>query len=88
LAPSSIDAMGHKSTHVTETVYRHVIAPAIRGDATVMDSVFDTPMAPRARPLPGLVRPDVYVVAELTRGGDMSHGMVLGGDRQGGRAVL
>jgi hypothetical protein len=25
------DTVGHKSTHVTETVYRHVIAPAIRG---------------------------------------------------------
>ena len=35
------DAVGHKSTHVTETVYRHVIAPAIRGGTTVMDSVFD-----------------------------------------------
>jgi hypothetical protein len=35
------DAVGHKSTHVTETVYRHVIAPAIQGSATVMDSVFD-----------------------------------------------
>jgi integrase len=23
------DTVGHKSTHVTETVYRHVIAPAI-----------------------------------------------------------
>jgi integrase len=34
------DTMGHKSTHVTETVYRHVIAPAIRGGATVMDDVF------------------------------------------------
>ena len=32
--------MGHKSTHVTETVYRHVIVPAIRGGATVMDNVF------------------------------------------------
>ncbi len=31
---------GHKSTHVTETVYRHVIVPAIRGGATVMDDVF------------------------------------------------
>ena len=29
-----------KSTHVTETVYRHVIVPAIRGGATVMDDVF------------------------------------------------
>jgi integrase len=34
------DTMGHKSTHVTETVYRHVIVPAIRGGATVMDDVF------------------------------------------------
>jgi integrase len=34
------DTVGHKSTHVTETVYRHVIVPAIRGGATVMDSVF------------------------------------------------
>jgi hypothetical protein len=38
----------HKSTHVTETVYRHVIVPQIRGGATVMDSVLgdeddDTP---------------------------------------------
>jgi len=35
------DTVGHKSTHVTETVYRHVIVPAIRGGATVMDSIFD-----------------------------------------------
>jgi integrase len=34
------DTVGHKSTHVTETVYRHVIAPAIRGGATVMDNIF------------------------------------------------
>jgi hypothetical protein len=33
----------HKSTHVTETVYRHVIVPAIRGGATVMDDVFGDP---------------------------------------------
>ncbi|MGA9831430.1 MAG: hypothetical protein WBQ71_09945 [Trebonia sp.] len=32
--------MGHKSTHVTETVYRRVIVPAIRRGATVMDGVF------------------------------------------------
>jgi hypothetical protein len=31
--------VGHKSTHVTETVYRHVIVPAIRAGASVMDSV-------------------------------------------------
>jgi len=35
------DAVGHKSTHVTETVYRHVIVPTIRGGAAVMDSVFE-----------------------------------------------
>lgn len=34
------DTVGHKSTHVTETVYRHVIVPAIRGGASVMDDVF------------------------------------------------
>ncbi len=34
------DTVGHKSTHVTETVYRHVIVPAIRGGATIMDAVF------------------------------------------------
>jgi hypothetical protein len=33
--------VGHKSTHVTETVYRHVIVPAIRGGASVMDTVFE-----------------------------------------------
>ena len=35
------NTVGHKSTHVTETVYRHVIVPEIRGGATVMDDVFD-----------------------------------------------
>ena len=35
------DTVGHKSTHVTETVYRHAIIPAIRGGATVMD-IFST----------------------------------------------
>ena len=34
------DTVGHKSTHVTETVYRHVIVPAIRGGTAVMDDVF------------------------------------------------
>lgn len=34
------DTVGHKSTHVTETVYRHVIVPEIRGGATVMDDIF------------------------------------------------
>ena len=48
------DTVGHKSTHVTETVYRHVIVPAIRGGATVMDNVFGadvtTETTNRARP--------------------------------------
>jgi hypothetical protein len=39
--PDVSDTVGHKSTHVTETVYRHVIVPAIRGGATVMDDVFN-----------------------------------------------
>jgi integrase len=34
------DTLGHKSTHVTETVYRKVIVPTIRGGATIMDAVF------------------------------------------------
>jgi integrase len=34
------DTVGHKSTHVTETVYGHVIVPQIRGGAAVMDDVF------------------------------------------------
>jgi integrase len=34
------DTVGHKSTRVTETVYRHVIVPAIPGGAAVMDDVF------------------------------------------------
>jgi hypothetical protein len=36
----STHTVGHKSTHVTQTVYRHVIVPAVRGGATVMDAVF------------------------------------------------
>jgi integrase-like protein len=35
------DTVGHKSTHFTETVYRHVIVPAIRGGTAVMDGAFD-----------------------------------------------
>jgi integrase len=35
------DTVGHKSTHVTETVYRHVIVHEIRGGPTVMDDVFN-----------------------------------------------
>ena len=34
------DTVGRKSTHVTETVYRHVIVSAIRGGAAVTDDVF------------------------------------------------
>jgi len=38
------DTVGHKSTHITEIVYRKVIVPTIRGGAIVMDSVFgDSP---------------------------------------------
>jgi hypothetical protein len=33
--------VSHKFTHVTETVYRHVMVPAIQGGATVLDSVLD-----------------------------------------------
>ena len=42
------DTVGHKSTHVTETVYRHVIAPAIRGGASVMDDIFGSETAAEA----------------------------------------
>ena len=35
------DAVGHKNTRVTESVYRHVIAPEIRGGADIMSRVFD-----------------------------------------------
>jgi hypothetical protein len=34
------DMAGHKNTNVTETVYRHVIAPSVTGSASVMDDVF------------------------------------------------
>jgi hypothetical protein len=34
------DTVDDKFSHVTETVYRHVILPAFRGGATVMDDVF------------------------------------------------
>jgi hypothetical protein len=36
------DTVGHESAHVTETVYHHVIVPAIRGGATVMNDVLGT----------------------------------------------
>jgi hypothetical protein len=32
--------VGCRYTHVTETVYHHVIVPAIRGGATIVDDVF------------------------------------------------
>ena len=58
------DTVGHKSTHVTETVYRHVIVPAIRGGATVMDQVFgqthdgdDQPGRRRPVPLENRIQP-------------------------------
>ena len=34
------DMVGHNTTNVTDTVYRHVIAPSVKGSASVMDSVF------------------------------------------------
>jgi hypothetical protein len=34
------DTVGHRSTHVTEPVYRHVIVHAIRGGAAVLDDFF------------------------------------------------
>jgi hypothetical protein len=40
------DTTGHKSTHVTETVYRTVIVPTIRGGTTVMDDIFGEPDEP------------------------------------------
>ena len=43
------DTVGHKSTHVTEAVYRHVIVPEIRGGATVMDDVFTTTKTTQTR---------------------------------------
>lgn len=43
------DTVGHRSTHVTETVYRHVIVPAIRGGAAVMDEIFGAETANDAR---------------------------------------
>jgi hypothetical protein len=52
------DTVGHKSTHVTETVYRHVIVPAIRGGATVMDTVFgEADPADDSNGKPGTARP-------------------------------
>lgn len=41
LASDAGTPVGHKSTHVTETVYRHLIVPAIRGGASVMDVDFN-----------------------------------------------
>jgi hypothetical protein len=35
----TLNSASRKSTRVTETAYRHVIVPAIRG-ASVMDNVF------------------------------------------------
>ena len=43
------NTVGHKSTHVTEAVYRHVIVPEIRGGATVMDDVFTTTKTTQTR---------------------------------------
>jgi integrase len=43
------DTVGHKSTHVTGTVYRHVIVPEIRGGAIVMDASSTTTKTTRTR---------------------------------------
>jgi len=40
IAAPSLPVPPVRSTHVTETAYRHVIVPEIRGGATVMDDVF------------------------------------------------
>ena len=37
------DAVGHDNTRVTESVYRHVIAPEVRGGADVMNKIFGGP---------------------------------------------
>ncbi len=48
------DTIGRKSTHVTETIYRHVIVPAVRGGATVMDNVFGDQESSTGLPESGL----------------------------------
>jgi integrase len=35
--------VGHSSTTVTETVYRHQIGPVVQGGAEVMDQIFRAP---------------------------------------------
>ena len=60
------DTVGHKSTHVTETVYRHVIVPAIRGGATVMDRIFTGEPDPE----------NTVPVATVTRLGPVALGFV------------
>jgi integrase len=49
--------VGHKSTHVTETVYGQVVGPTIRGDATVMDDVLGGTHEPGIRSLVGAIWP-------------------------------
>ena len=41
------DTVGTKSTHVTETVYRHVIVPAIRGERRSWTTSSTTTTTPR-----------------------------------------
>jgi integrase len=38
-------SVGHSSTTVTETVYRHQIRPVVQGGAVVMDQIFPAPDA-------------------------------------------
>ncbi len=35
------DILGYKSTHITETVYQHVIVSAIRDGTTITGHIFD-----------------------------------------------
>jgi len=46
------DTVGHKSHHVTETVYGHVIVPAIRGRAMVMNAEINDDLLQSGIPLP------------------------------------
>ena len=38
--------VGHSSTTVTETVYRHQIRPVVQGGAVAMDQIFRVPEQP------------------------------------------
>jgi hypothetical protein len=59
------DTVGHRSTHVTEIVYRHVIVPAIRGGATVMDEVFKEPDPANAGEPGGNAKPRSHLICHF-----------------------